>query len=491
MGGYAVFWTCVLSDERNIQNRGNKNGSISTTIRTYVQALTRSPLRDDPFTSPRSAPHLDQQQAHAEHQREQDHEQRARVADVEVEEADLEGVDVQRLRGEAGPALRHHVDVVERLEAVDGAEQERHDDRRPQQGQRDAPEHLRGRGAVDLRRLVRLERQRGETCERDQRDERRPLPGVHHHERRDDDRRVAHPLVGTEPHQPDQVVHDAERRVVHHHPHERDRHRRRHHRQQEDRSHQPLATERPVQEERERDAEHDLEQRRKGGEVHRETERVPETVVLDERASKVAQADPFRRGDAAREPGVHAHVERVEHRKNHQHEDDGDGGEGEDRRRVALDESRPPGAERRQAGTAYFFSVSAMMRFTSVAALFAAALTSPPWIAVTMAAPIASRHSATATTGGFHSGVPTFEPTVSDSRRSAGTFVMPFGSFHTASRAPSTPFSLWTASTCSLAVAHCMNSQAAFWFLLLFGIARPQAATVDPYWPFGPRGKSA
>src|SRR6266566_1732886 len=132
-----------------------------------------------------------------------------------------------------------------------------------------------------------------------------------------------------------------------------------------------------------------------------------------------------------------------------------------------------------------------MIRLTSAAALLAAVFTSPPWIEVTMAAPIASRHSATATTGGFQSGVPTLEPTVRDSRRSAGTLVRPLGSFHTDSRAPRTPFSLWTACTCSLAVAHCMKSHAAFWFLLLLGMARPHEATVEPYWPFGPRGNRA
>src|ERR1700675_7676 len=139
----------------------------------------------------------------------------------------------------------------------------------------------------------------------------------------------------------------------------------------------------------------------------------------------------------------------------------------------------------------YFFSVSSMIRLTSVAALLAAALVSPPWIATTMAAPMASRHSATATTGGFHSGVPTLEPTVSDSRRSAGTLAMPLGSFQTDSRAPRTPFSLCTASTCSLAVAHCIKSHAACWFWLVLGIARPHAATVAPCCPLGPRGKTA
>ena len=132
-----------------------------------------------------------------------------------------------------------------------------------------------------------------------------------------------------------------------------------------------------------------------------------------------------------------------------------------------------------------------MIRLTSAAALLAAAFTSPPWIDVTMAAPMASRHSATATTGGFHRGVPTFEPTVSDSFRSGGTLALPLGSFQTDSRAPSTPFSLWTAITWSLAVAHCMKSHAAFWFLPLFGIASPHAATVEPYWPLGPFGNSA
>ena len=98
-----MFWTWVFSDERNIQASGKRNGTISTTIRTYVQPLTRSPLPDDALTSPRPPPHLDQEQAHPEHQREQDHEQRAGVADVEVEETDLEGVDVEVSEAKPGP----------------------------------------------------------------------------------------------------------------------------------------------------------------------------------------------------------------------------------------------------------------------------------------------------------------------------------------------------------------------------------------------------
>ena len=108
-----------------------------------------------------------------------------------------------------------------------------------------------------------------------------------------------------------------------------------------------------------------------------------------------------------------------------------------------------------------------------------------------MAAPTASRTSATATTGGFQSGVPTLEPSARDAARSAGTFALPFGSFHTESRAPSTPASLWSLSTCSLFVAHCRKSQAAFGFLLVFGMPRPQGATVPPGWLLGPFGNTA
>src|SRR3990172_8093292 len=140
----------------------------------------------------------------------------------------------------------------------------------------------------------------------------------------------------------------------------------------------------------------------------------------------------------------------------------------------------------REIRRVYFFSVSAMIRFMSAAALLAAARTSPPWMEVTMAAPTASRTSATATTGGFQKGVPTFEPSIRDSPRSEGTLALPLGSFHTDSRAPRTPRSLWTLRTWSLLVAHCMNSQAAFWFLLVLGMARPHTATVEPYWPLGP-----
>jgi len=61
-------------------------------------------------------------------------------------------------------------------------------------------------------------------------------------------------------------------------------------------------------------------------------------------------------------------------------------------------------------GGGYFFSVSAMIRLVSAAALFTAAFTSPPWIEVTMAAPTASRTSGTATTGGFQLEFPTLKP---------------------------------------------------------------------------------
>src|SRR5262245_65612007 len=144
---------------------------------------------------------------------------------------------------------------------------------------------------------------------------------------------------------------------------------------------------------------------------------------------------------------MHAHVEGVGHGEGHEEGDGDAGGGGEDRHRVALDEPRPPGAERTQRES-YFFSVSAMMRLTSAAALLSAALTSPPWIETTMAAPMASRHSAAATTGGVHSVVPTLRPTVRHSRRSAGTLVSPFVTFHTESRAPSPPFPTGTARTC-------------------------------------------
>jgi hypothetical protein len=40
MGGKAVFWTWVFSDDRNIQNSGNRNGRRIPTRRRYVQGPT-------------------------------------------------------------------------------------------------------------------------------------------------------------------------------------------------------------------------------------------------------------------------------------------------------------------------------------------------------------------------------------------------------------------------------------------------------------------
>ena len=113
-------------------------------------------------------------------------------------------------------------------------------------------------------------------------------------------------------------------------------------------AHHPLAPERPVQQERERDAEHELKRRGERGEVHGQPQRVPKALVVDEGAPEIGEPHELRARQARGVPGVHAHVEREGDGKDHQDGDDRDGGQGEDRHRVALDESRPPGAGRSQ-----------------------------------------------------------------------------------------------------------------------------------------------
>ena len=121
------------------------------------------------------------------------------VAEPQVLQQRVEGVERDRLGGRARAAAGHHVDQVEHAEGVERAEDERDENRRLEQRQRHVPELPPGGGAVDARRLV----ERGvdvlQPGEQQQRDERRGLPDVgedHRHPGEvgsdEPDRRLAH-----------------------------------------------------------------------------------------------------------------------------------------------------------------------------------------------------------------------------------------------------------------------------------------------------------
>ena len=165
---------------------------------------------------------------------EEHHDHRRGVADVvEGERLQVE-IEVDRLRRGAGAALADHVDRVEGLQRVDGADDRGDDEERRDQRQRDVAEELPLASAVEPRRLVGLGRQRREPAEHDQHHQRRPVPDLDQHEARDHQRRRIDPERRRQADQRQEVVEHALLRVEHHRPDQRHRDRRRHHRHDED-----------------------------------------------------------------------------------------------------------------------------------------------------------------------------------------------------------------------------------------------------------------
>ena len=100
------------------------------------------------------------------------------VAEAKILQQRAERVQRDRLGGRARAAAGHHVDDVEDAEGVERAEEERHEQRRPEQRQRDLDELPPRPGAVDVGRLVQRPIDVLQSGEQQQRDERRRLPDV-------------------------------------------------------------------------------------------------------------------------------------------------------------------------------------------------------------------------------------------------------------------------------------------------------------------------
>ncbi len=109
-----------------------------------------------------------------------------RLSHVEAEERALVDVERQVRAGDAGSALRHHVDRVERVDQVDRAQHDPQFDEAPKVGQRQLPEELERARTVDSTGLQDVARHRLEAGEDQQHHERRPLPDQydHHHRQR-------------------------------------------------------------------------------------------------------------------------------------------------------------------------------------------------------------------------------------------------------------------------------------------------------------------
>ena len=122
---------------------------------------------------------------------------------------------------------------------------------------------LAGAGAVELRGLVEILRQRGEAREQDEEGEGRPLPGVDDDDRDERRGRRAEPVDAAEAERAGGEVDHAEIRREHQRaPEQADDDRRQHDRQDRDDAEEPLAARDLQDEEREAEADDELHQRR-------------------------------------------------------------------------------------------------------------------------------------------------------------------------------------------------------------------------------------
>ena len=122
-----------------------------------------------------------EQPAHDDGEVERQQRHRGAVAVVGLGEDDAPDVEADIAGRGAGAAAGQHPDLVDDAQRIHQPDEDRGQDRRPQQRQRDVPEDLEAVGAVDLRLLERLLGQRGQGGQQRERDQRRPVPDIHDH----------------------------------------------------------------------------------------------------------------------------------------------------------------------------------------------------------------------------------------------------------------------------------------------------------------------
>ena len=204
---------------------------------------------------------------------------------------------------------------------------------------------LQARRAVDLRRLVDVGRQRLQAAEHDQRDIRRPLPGVDEGDGRDHPLRRGQPVRARQPDLGQQVVGGAYRRVQHHQPHHADHHRRQHERRDHQGADDAGQLFRRMQQDRDIGAEHQLQPERQQVQDQGDLQAVPELGVLEHLDVVVAVVQG--RG-AAEAEFVQAHPDRVGERERDQRDREHDRGRRQERELVTGADGLAHGQEYRQ-----------------------------------------------------------------------------------------------------------------------------------------------
>ena len=187
-------------------------------------------------------------------------------------DAELVGVGREQVRSVGRSAAGHDVDQLEVGEGLDDREQHDHQRDRHEQRPGDVPEALPGAGAVDGGGLVELGTDGLQAGQQGDGEERHAAPDVDDDDRRHGEVGVAQPVDagGDEAELEQRPVEDAEGRIEHPLPGEGREHRRDDERQQDEGADDRLALEMPVEQDRQPQAERQLE--------HRRHARVPERV---------------------------------------------------------------------------------------------------------------------------------------------------------------------------------------------------------------------
>ncbi len=186
---------------------------------------------------------------------------RRRLREVEVLEAHLVEEEGRRVGAGAGTAPGHHEDDVEQLDRVQQPESDGEQDHGHELGQRDVAERLPAVHAVDQRRLIRLGRERRQPGEQDDEHERRPLPHVGENERHEVPRERAEPVDGhgMAEELAEQVVHRPKRALQQQRPELADDHGADEQGDDQHRGHEAPPGERSSKEQREAEAERELD----------------------------------------------------------------------------------------------------------------------------------------------------------------------------------------------------------------------------------------
>ena len=213
----------------------------------------------------------------------------------------------------------------------------------------DTPEHLERPRAVHDGGLEGLARQAHQAGQHDEGDEGRPLPDIDRHDRRQHEPGIGQ-QGGADIEQADQaqvIAHHAEIALQQQLPDQADRDRREHHRHQQQGDHETSVLDRVEQQQREREADQELQADDPENELEGEQEAVPKDRIVAHQAAEVVEADKVAVAPGDREAEIgEAGPDHIKKRpdQNEQQQDHGGQQEEGDDPSIQNRPRNPPGA---------------------------------------------------------------------------------------------------------------------------------------------------